>query len=206
MVQTTPYGTQSLAMGDAPSLPLLGSLLSDRLDHTGIPKFASASARNAALSGVTLIKGDKCYLSDTERTYVYDGSSWGSVDARIIREVLAASATANSSTGIVVIGATALPLVGTRLVQVTASVDLTADAAAGARAYVVTGSGGETMRLQAFIAGAGGTYRMSVSRTQSYVLTDDATFGVRILREGGAAGTVVTCVADLQIIDVGPAI
>jgi hypothetical protein len=65
------------SMTDAPSIPDAIKLLSDGVIPRGVLRFASASARGAALSGDTApVEGMASYLLDVNRLEVYDGSSW----------------------------------------------------------------------------------------------------------------------------------
>lgn len=64
-------------MTDAPSIPDAIKLLSDGVIPRGIMRFASASARGAALAGDTApVEGMVSYLLDVNRLEVYDGSAW----------------------------------------------------------------------------------------------------------------------------------
>lgn len=65
------------SMTDAPSIPDAIKLLSDGVIPRGIMRFASATARGAALAGTTApVEGMTCYLLDVNRLEVYDGSAW----------------------------------------------------------------------------------------------------------------------------------
>jgi len=65
------------AMTDAPSIPDAIKLLSDGVIPRGVMRFASASARGAALAGATApVEGMASYLLDVNRLEVYDGSAW----------------------------------------------------------------------------------------------------------------------------------
>lgn len=65
------------SMTDAPSIPDAVKLLADGVIPRGILRFASASARGAALSGATApVEGMVSYLLDTNSFEVYDGSTW----------------------------------------------------------------------------------------------------------------------------------
>ena len=79
MTSTDAYG-QNIglwAMTDAPSIPDAIKLLSDGVIPRGVMRFASASARGAALAGATApVEGMASYLLDVNRLEVYDGSAW----------------------------------------------------------------------------------------------------------------------------------
>jgi len=79
-VTTTDAYGQSVglwSMTDAPSIPDAIKLLSDGVIPRGVMRFASASARGAALAGATApVEGMASYLLDVNRLEVYDGASW----------------------------------------------------------------------------------------------------------------------------------
>ena len=65
------------AMTDAPSIPDAIKALSDGVIPRGVMRFASASARGAALAGDTApVEGMVTYLLDVNRLEAYDGSTW----------------------------------------------------------------------------------------------------------------------------------
>jgi hypothetical protein len=65
------------SMTDAPSIPDAVKLLADGVIPRGVLRFASASARGAALSGATApVKGMVSFLQDTNSFEVYDGAAW----------------------------------------------------------------------------------------------------------------------------------
>lgn len=79
MTTTDAYGqgVGLWSMTDAPSIPDAIKLLSDGVIPRGIMRFASASARGAALAGSTApVEGMASYLLDVNRLEVYDGSAW----------------------------------------------------------------------------------------------------------------------------------
>jgi hypothetical protein len=64
-------------MSDAPSIPDAIAALADGVIPRGILRFASASARGAALVGdAAPVEGMATYLLDVNRLELYDGSSW----------------------------------------------------------------------------------------------------------------------------------
>lgn len=196
------WGIHYPELSDAPNVPADMKELGDDLSHTP-PKYGSAGARGSALTGGNApIEGDLTYLSDVKETQRWNGSAWVSTNNKIIREVNGATGGVLDATPTTPIAATAAGVTGKRLVQVTANVDLTATAACGARAFICNSGGGEEVRMQARIMGAGNEYRQSVSATKSFVVTGSASYGVRILREGGSGQ--VNAVANLQILDLGP--
>jgi len=79
-VTTTDAYGQSIglwAMTDAPSIPDAIKSLSDGVIPRGVMRFASASARGAALAGATApVEGMASYLLDVNRLEIYDGSAW----------------------------------------------------------------------------------------------------------------------------------
>jgi hypothetical protein len=79
-VTTTDAYGQSIglwAMTDAPSIPDAIKTLADGVIPRGVMRFASASARGAALAGATApVEGMACYLLDVNRLEVYDGAAW----------------------------------------------------------------------------------------------------------------------------------
>lgn len=64
-------------MTDAPSIPDAIQLLADGVIQRSVMRFASASARGAALVGdVAPVEGMATWLQDVNRLEIYDGSSW----------------------------------------------------------------------------------------------------------------------------------
>jgi hypothetical protein len=64
-------------MSDAPSIPDAIAALADGVIPRGVLRFASASARGAALSGdAAPVEGMVTYLLDVNRLEMYDGSAW----------------------------------------------------------------------------------------------------------------------------------
>jgi hypothetical protein len=76
---TDDYG-QGISIADlttAPNAETLGKNIANPLAARSLMRFASASARTAALTGVAApVEGMQTYLQDTNRVYLYDGSAW----------------------------------------------------------------------------------------------------------------------------------
>jgi hypothetical protein len=76
---TDDYG-QGISIADLASQPnaeTLGKNIANPLAARSNMRFASASARTAALTGTTApVEGMETWLLDTNRKYVYDGSAW----------------------------------------------------------------------------------------------------------------------------------
>jgi len=65
------------AMTDAPSIPDAIKLLANGVIPRGVMRFASATARGAALAGDTApVEGMVSYLQDTNSLELYDGANW----------------------------------------------------------------------------------------------------------------------------------
>lgn len=70
-------GVSVASLTDAPDLPKAASDLANGIVPLTVMRFASASARGAALAGDTApVEGMATYLLDVNRLEVYDGSSW----------------------------------------------------------------------------------------------------------------------------------
>lgn len=75
-------GYKDWAAGDI----LTAADLEDYTVKQSVMRFADASARTTALSGV-LAEGMVSYLKDTNRVEVYDGSAWAAVGGKILQVV-----------------------------------------------------------------------------------------------------------------------
>jgi hypothetical protein len=65
------------SLTDAPNAETLARNLADAIAPRTVMRFASASARTAALTGATApVEGMVTWLQDTNLLYVYDGSAW----------------------------------------------------------------------------------------------------------------------------------
>ncbi|MGW2048527.1 hypothetical protein ACWCPF_25595 [Streptomyces sp. NPDC001858] len=65
------------SLTDAPNAEALARNLADAIAPRTVMRFASASARSAALTGATApVEGMVSWLQDTNLLYVYDGSAW----------------------------------------------------------------------------------------------------------------------------------
>lgn len=79
MATTDDYGqgVSIAALTDAPDAATLGRNIANKIVERSVMRFASASARNAALVGTAApVEGMVCWLQDTNLLYVYDGTSW----------------------------------------------------------------------------------------------------------------------------------
>lgn len=72
--------SQGISIADlasAPNAETLGKNIANPLAARSIMRFASASARTAALTGAAApVEGMATWLQDVNRLYVYDGTSW----------------------------------------------------------------------------------------------------------------------------------
>ncbi|TXS19580.1 hypothetical protein EAO71_33750 [Streptomyces sp. ms191] len=95
------YG-QGISIADlltAPNAETLGKNIANPLAARSMMRFASASARTAALTGVSApVEGMLSYLQDTNKVYLYEGSSWVEL-ARYQAPVLAQTSTNMTFTG-----------------------------------------------------------------------------------------------------------
>lgn len=102
---TDDYG-QGINIADlatAPNAEALGKNIANPLAARSIMRFASASARAAALTGATApVEGMVTWLQDVNRLYVYDGTTWveygRALDTQIARDT---NNSAVTSTGFV---------------------------------------------------------------------------------------------------------
>lgn len=70
-------GINIAALTDAPDASKLAQDLANAIAPRSVMRFASASARGAALAGTTApVEGMTTWLLDVERLEVYDGSGW----------------------------------------------------------------------------------------------------------------------------------
>jgi hypothetical protein len=69
---------------ETPNLEAIAKNLAGGIIPRSIMRFASASARSAALTGVSApVEGMHTTLADTNRTYRYDGSAWQPIAALV---------------------------------------------------------------------------------------------------------------------------
>lgn len=79
MATTDDYGqgVSITALTDSPNAATLAQNIANKIVERSVMRFSSASARAAALTGVSApIEGMVTWLQDTNMLYVYDGSSW----------------------------------------------------------------------------------------------------------------------------------
>ena len=79
MATTDDYGqgVSIAALTDAPNAESLAKNIANAITPRSVMRFASASARTAALTGVAApVEGMLTWLQDVNRLYVYDGSAW----------------------------------------------------------------------------------------------------------------------------------
>lgn len=79
MATTDDYGqgVSIAALTDAPDAATLARNIANKITERSVMRFASASARNAALVGVAApVEGMVCWLQDVNVLYVYNGTSW----------------------------------------------------------------------------------------------------------------------------------
>lgn len=77
-------GVSVYANPDAPNLETLAKNLASGIISRTVMRFASASARTAALTGASApVEGMHSTLADTDRTYRYNGSTWEPVAALV---------------------------------------------------------------------------------------------------------------------------
>jgi hypothetical protein len=70
-------GVSIAALTDTPDAATLARNIANKIVERSVMRFASASARTAALVGAGApVEGMVSYLQDTNLTYVYTGSSW----------------------------------------------------------------------------------------------------------------------------------
>jgi len=76
MATTDDYGqgVSIAALADAPNAEVLGKNITNALAQRGVMRFASASARAAALTSP--VEGMMTWLQDVNGLYLYDGSAW----------------------------------------------------------------------------------------------------------------------------------
>ncbi|MFE3657286.1 hypothetical protein [Streptomyces sp. NPDC059165] len=82
MATTDDYGqgVSIAALTDAPDAATLAQNIANAIVSRSIMRFASASARSAALTGTAApVEGMVTWLQDVNTLYVYDGSSWVSL-------------------------------------------------------------------------------------------------------------------------------
>lgn len=79
MATTDSYGqgVSIASLTDAPNAETLAKNIADAIVSRSVMRFASASARTAALTGVSApVEGMVSWLQDSNLLYVYDGSAW----------------------------------------------------------------------------------------------------------------------------------
>ncbi|MER5461682.1 hypothetical protein ABT010_13530 [Streptomyces sp. NPDC002668] len=70
-------GVSIAALTDAPDAGALARNIANKIVERSVLRFASASARNAALVGVAApVEGMVCWLQDVNILYVYNGTTW----------------------------------------------------------------------------------------------------------------------------------
>lgn len=85
MATTDDYGqgVSISALTDAPNAETLAKNIANALAPRSVMRFASSSARTAALTGATApVEGMVTYLQDVDRLYVYTGSAWVEISTR----------------------------------------------------------------------------------------------------------------------------
>jgi len=76
-------GVSISALTDAPNAETLAKNIANGIAPRSNMRFASASARTAALTGATApVEGMVSYLQDVDRLYVYTGSAWVEISTR----------------------------------------------------------------------------------------------------------------------------
>lgn len=72
---TTPIaGLVYPALTDDPDIPADIHTLASSVDTQVVPRYATTTARNAAITSPT--EGQMCYCIDTKELYIYNGSAW----------------------------------------------------------------------------------------------------------------------------------
>lgn len=89
MATTTPLQAFPIPQGpDASDIPLHFSNLAKAIEKKVVQVYASATARDTALAANGgAVEGMRTYLSDVNRTYVYDGAAWVLVEPLIVPRV-----------------------------------------------------------------------------------------------------------------------
>ncbi|MGI5245410.1 hypothetical protein [Dactylosporangium sp. CA-139066] len=82
---------------DIPNMQTITQNMATALDTKVIPKFASSTARNAAIPSP--VTGMACYRTDTKQFELYDGTTWRIVVPDGPRGILARRARTTASTG-----------------------------------------------------------------------------------------------------------
>lgn len=99
---TDDYG-QGISIADlttAPNAETLGKNIANPLAARSLMRFASASARTAALTGVAApVEGMLSYLQDTNKVYLYEGAAWVEL-ARYLPPVFVQDDTNRTFTGL----------------------------------------------------------------------------------------------------------
>ncbi|MFE0039449.1 hypothetical protein [Streptomyces sp. NPDC059015] len=100
MATTDDYGqgVSIASLTDAPNAETLAKNLANAITSRSVMRFASASARSAALvDAATPVEGMVSWLQDTNRLYVYDGSSWVEIPQRRKSQATLTSSTSQTS-------------------------------------------------------------------------------------------------------------
>ena len=195
--------------------------LVDSTEHTWIGKFADTNARDTALATLPsdLREGCVAYIKNVDAWCGYAGSEWRWFDTR---KVLWTFSQSSGGTGAVdtnpvtvADGAAtttiALPP-GTRRIEIEIAGDLEGGtpaltATAGARLYPQIGAGTIPFRCQQPIAvGNDATLRQTVYGKREVQLSGTQTFALKLLKEGGVAGTGWVDVKSpyMRVTDLGP--
>lgn len=103
MATTDDYG-QSVSIAtltDAPNAETLAKNLANGIVSRSVMRFASASARSAALTGVSApVEGMASWLQDVNKLYVYDGSAWIEIPQRQKAQATLTTSTSQTSSEI----------------------------------------------------------------------------------------------------------
>ena len=103
MATTDDYGqgVSIAALADAPNAQTLAQNIANGIAPRSVMRFASASARTAALTGATApVEGMVTYLQDVDRLYVYTGSAWVEIGTRQETSAVLTSSSAQTSSEI----------------------------------------------------------------------------------------------------------
>jgi len=94
-------GVSIAALEDAPNAKTLAQNIANGIAPRSVMRFASASARTAALTGATApVEGMVTYLQDVDRLYVYTGSAWVEIGTRQETSAVLTSSSAQTSSEI----------------------------------------------------------------------------------------------------------
>lgn len=149
MATTTPINALPAPDDSSPNDPPLHFIaLNNQLDTRLVPRFATSTARDAAITAP--VDGMVCTMTDTDRMLRYDGTKWCKTAGP--REVLVANGNLGNS-GAVLVGANATVSNGNLTVPIaakTARVDFVAGIAtvSGGQAALTLTVGGVTVSTQ----------------------------------------------------------